>query len=236
MPASAFTHVLTVLPSPTITNSVFLNLVPTTVQADELMQAAQQLLERIDEENRGVTLWALLIGGDTAAYKFRKEHYVTLAEAMNELSRRFGIKWLITTSRRTGANKERVLESKLAPENIAYAVYYHQRPEKIIAGYLGLAERIFCTEDSGTMMMEAIASTKPVTTLYADIGHPPLIHQFVVENLRGKRLIERTPIDNLKRYDPDKTALLSRDEVVAFIEREKATVLQLTEGLVSPQD
>ncbi|MGB5260797.1 MAG: ELM1/GtrOC1 family putative glycosyltransferase, partial [Gammaproteobacteria bacterium] len=236
LPAESFSHVLTVLPAQQISNSVYLNLVPTIVRIDKLQQAGQQLLERIDEQSRNSTMWALLIGGDTAAYKFRRAHYACLAHAMNELSRRYGIKWLLTTSRRTGAGNEKTLEKELAPSSVAYAVYYHRKPEKVVTAYLGLATRVFCTEDSGTMMMEAIASTKPVTALFAEIGQPPLIHKFVVNNLQEKHLIDRISVADLEAYDPGKATSLARSEVVSFINMERDKVLKLTEGLGLPQD
>jgi len=84
---------------------------------------------------------------------------------MNALTQRTGIRWLLTTSRRTGAAAEALLQSNLDPAALAHAIWWSEKPEKQMLAILGRAERVFVTQDSVTMVTECVAAGCPVVVL-----------------------------------------------------------------------
>lgn len=137
---------------------------PVAIVREDLAQAGETFRKRSGLE--GVELWSMLCGGDGGGYHFTESDWTKLAGAMGEISRKSGVLWLVTTSRRTGKTAEEILMRSL-PENIVAARSFAIRGGGDI-GYpeiLGAAERHFCTEDSHMMISEAIASGRPVHTL-----------------------------------------------------------------------
>ena len=110
-------------------------------------------------------LWALLIGGKTPGYGFERKDWLNLAKSMQNLSEKHGGKWLLTTSRRTGADIEDILESAVPSQYILDAVWYSDDKRKVVKPFLNVAEAVFCTEDSMAMLGEAVSAGKPVYSL-----------------------------------------------------------------------
>jgi uncharacterized protein len=104
-------------------------------------------------------LVAVLIGGNNKSYQLTERRLAALAEQLAAISRRHGSGLLVTPSRRTGAEGERILREKLAglPARI-----WDGGGENPYFGYLALADAILVTEDSVSMVTEATATGKPV--------------------------------------------------------------------------
>lgn len=116
--------------------------------------------------------WLLLLGGDGAGYRYGEEDWQALAAAVNRLGREQGVRWLLTTSRRTGAAAETLLQRLLDPEVLAEAVYYGQTPRPVVREFLGRCRGVWVSEDSLTMVAEAIYSGRPVCSLRPLHSHP----------------------------------------------------------------
>ena len=138
-------------------NDVSIDMIPTQVTSAKVEQAASDWSERPAGK-----LWAALIGGSSASHRYTLEDWRALALAMNDVAHREGIRWLVTTSRRTGPEVETYLRQTLDPSVVAEAVWWSDRPEKKMSRYLGAAERLLVTQDSVTMVSEAIDSGRPV--------------------------------------------------------------------------
>lgn len=108
--------------------------------------------------------WLLLIGGDGAGYRYRKQDWQGLAEAVNRLGVQ-GVRWLLTTSRRTGREAESFLQRHLISEFLLETVYYGDNPRPVVREFLERCERVWVTEDSLTMVAEAIYAGRPVSSL-----------------------------------------------------------------------
>lgn len=110
--------------------------------------------------------WTMLIGGPrTRDHLYQAEDWRNIAAGINALARRYGIKWLITTSRRTGSEAEAILESTLRADAVEELVLFGHNPRRVSQAFLGAAEKAFVTRDSLTMVSEAILSGRPVTAL-----------------------------------------------------------------------
>jgi len=110
-------------------------------------------------------VWAVLVGGASRSHRFVEADFAALGEALSVLARRCGIRWLVATSRRTGIAAEDALRAHLRADAVFEAAYFSKTPEPVVPAYLGAAEVAFVTQDSLTMLSEAVASGRPVVAL-----------------------------------------------------------------------
>lgn len=110
-------------------------------------------------------VYTLLIGASSAKIRFSQDDWMGIVRMVNGLWKRDGCQWLITTSGRTGRELEEVLRNGIEPAAILDAVWYSYAPRKVTKAYLGLADRVFVTLDSLTMLTEAVASGCPTCAL-----------------------------------------------------------------------
>lgn len=145
--------------------------------------------------------WGMLVGGNGSGYHYSCSDWHDLGQAMKRISERHGIKWLVTTSRRSGTDVENFLKQYL-DESVCSRVFWGSCPEKhSLEAILGVSEHLFCTEDSLSMVTEAVAMEKPVTTLTPQQFTPKTTHRRAMEYLAACGLIERVPIDNLSQLE-----------------------------------
>ncbi|MBL4606768.1 MAG: mitochondrial fission ELM1 family protein [Pseudomonadales bacterium] len=145
--------------------------------------------------------YALLIGGEGAGYCYQHDDWESLASALGEISQREGIKWLLTTSRRTGEQNERLLCTLLPPECCEKSVWYATTPAKVVKQFLNESEAVFCTEDSLTMVSEAIYAYKPVITLQPRTMNPDTNDAKALQKYQDLGFIHRVKIRDLTDFD-----------------------------------
>jgi len=115
----------------------------------------------------------LLLGGNTPRYKYTGDEWQRLVDMVDQVHERSGTRWLISNSRRTPDFASDLFAQKAADtdKQIEFIDFRTAGP-----GTLGrifeTADIIACTEDSSTMISEAIAARIPV------IGLTPEIHSF----------------------------------------------------------
>lgn len=145
---------LVVLPTETeLKNAITAPLMETGQTPARAAAAAAAYWPRGTPEN----CWSMLIGGSSRSHRFAEEDWRTLAITMNHLARVHGIRWLLTTSRRTEKVAEDILRDTLEPAVIEEAVWWLEAPKKAVAAFLHAGGRVFVTRDSLTMISEAIA-------------------------------------------------------------------------------
>lgn len=141
--------------------SIVTGVIPNRVTADSVLQAAKKYWPHGSPDGK---LWAILIGGNSRSHQYSVEDWRGIVEGINTIGRQ-GVRWLITTSRRTPPYVETLLADYLDDTVVEKCVLYNQHPEKVVQPYLAIAERIVVTQDSLTMASEALCSGKPVTLL-----------------------------------------------------------------------
>jgi mitochondrial fission protein ELM1 len=104
-------------------------------------------------------LVAVLIGGRNRVYNFGLDRLAEIAEQLAALARREGVGLLVTPSRRTGAEGERLLRERLAG---VPAFIWDGSGDNPYLAFLELADWILVTEDSVSMATEAASTGKPV--------------------------------------------------------------------------
>jgi mitochondrial fission protein ELM1 len=179
-----FTYVTTVIDLG-YKNQIILDVAPSLITKEKLELAANKFLEE-KKLSKEFIYYSLLIGGDGAGYKYDDKFYNDLIDFVKNISMEKNIKWLITTSRRTPEKIEEKLKNSLK-DFCAYFVDYNNNPQKVMLPFLGLSEKIFVTEESSSMISEAILSEKDVITLRGkDIklgfNYQKILDKFVTSN------------------------------------------------------
>lgn len=196
-PPDWFHTVFTPSSHETEANDLRMDVIPTKITPEIVNQAAA------DWKNRPIgLLWTMLIGGTSRSHDFQAPDWEKLAESMTALARREGIRWLVTTSRRTGKEVETKLRGLLPAEVVADAVWWCHQPEKKFSAYLGAAQLIWVTEDSVSMVTEAVAAGKPVVVIRPE--HTPFPPNCYIPgylaNMESLGLISRWPISTMADF------------------------------------
>lgn len=128
---------------------------------------------------------AVLIGGDSNEYRWQEDDFRALADALNALCARHGVRLLLTTSRRTGARGDELLRNGLRAEFLAEATWYATAPRPVMRDYCTQADIILCSEDSGTMLTEAIQFGRPVAAFHPSARHTTPFYEDFLARLRS---------------------------------------------------
>ena len=184
-----------------------MDVIPTKISPDVVKRASDEWADK-----PGGRLWTMLIGGSSRSHRYQDAEWRQLAQGMSELARREGFRWLVTTSRRTGKELESVLLECLDPDVVADAVWWCHSPEKKLAAYLGAAEKIWVTQDSVSMITEAVATGKPVVVVYpADLRFPAASFMpGYLANMETHGLIQRLSMARVPEHEPRGESLPTR--------------------------
>jgi mitochondrial fission protein ELM1 len=144
--------------------------------------------------------WTLLIGGDGSGCIWslddHKKHAINLIEA----SRSAGVKIVAVSSRRTGHKQEQVWSKLLQDSNqLALGVWHSQKnnsPHPSIAALMGIAEIIIVTEDSSSMISEAVATGRAVATISPEKTGPDSKQENMLNRLAEIQMLTRLPISH----------------------------------------
>ena len=106
-------------------------------------------------------LTAVIVGGAIKKKPFSPENAKALGQAVRNLKQKIGGSILITTSRRTGENAQKIImeEIKDIPQ---FTYLWGDTSENPYGGFLACADNIVVTADSVSMCCEATATEKPV--------------------------------------------------------------------------
>lgn len=214
---SLFTVVLSLRTGPAGNNEIQLELAPAPIDREKIREQGRQFRSAQTLENE--TVWAVLIGGDGAGYRYDRSSMELLAKGLLALAERNKARLLITTSRRTGLKLEQILKTHFDTRPaVAYATYFNHQPEKVVAKFLGAADVVFCTEDSGSMITEALATGKPVYVLVPEQVRPQPFYQAFLQQHIDSKHIRQVPLPALPALDVSQDAaayfhLLANDPI-----------------------
>lgn len=210
-----FTYVTTVI-NLEYKNQIILDVAPSIIEQNKLKEASIKFIEE-NKLDINKSFYTLLIGGNGSGYSYDKAFYEKLVFTVKDLSFKNNIMWLISTSRRTPLEIESYLEKELKKYS-AYFVSYNQKEEKILLPFLGLAEKIFVTEDSASMISEAITSCKPVFTLRPDEINSDKNYQKIIKKFQDAKFIYSLDVN--KKIDIDKITFNNKEINNIFKEME----------------
>jgi mitochondrial fission protein ELM1 len=210
-----FTAVLTVLDLG-FDNQIVLDVAPTLPYRGDLDAFCR---ENGPERNR--RYHALLIGGDGSGYRYTDEEYDALIAYVNRTSK--DVNWLVTTSRRTPPDVEKRMQAQM---NTTMFVAYNQEPKKVIGTFLALSETVFVTEESASMVSEAVASGKSVITLKPEVLQPEENYRKILGKFEEAKRIKQVKIGELEkmRVGKDDFYSLERSSSDEIAERLKEVI------------
>ena len=146
------------------------NVVETTgavhrVTAEKLALEAEKF--KIELDHLPARRIAVLIGGSNKYYRLTPDITRQLATRLTKLATDNDAGLMVTASRRTGAENEKVLRDAFAD---VPAVFWDGQGDNPYFAYLGLADAIVVTCDSVSMNSEAASTGKPVYVVSLDGG------------------------------------------------------------------
>ena len=132
---------------------------PHFITDEKLEQAKKTWQETFSNLPHPIT--ALIIGGSIKKHQFSLENALNLAESVKKLKQTEGGSLLITTSRRTGLQAEKLIMQNL--ENIPnFSYLWGATGDNPYLGFLACADNLVVTGDSVSMCCEATATKKPL--------------------------------------------------------------------------
>jgi mitochondrial fission protein ELM1 len=164
VPENTFTAVMRPFEGKLRDDFIFIPLLFTEITPELADAAGSDYLTKNPIQPKG-PVNTLLIGASSAKVRFSRDDWTGIVRMVNGLWKRDGSQWLISTSGRTGQELEELLRNGIDPDAILEAVWYSHAPRKVTKAFLGLADRVFVTLDSLTMLTEAVASGRPTCAL-----------------------------------------------------------------------
>jgi uncharacterized protein len=116
----------------------------------------------------------LLIGGDSGLFRYTAADWQRLVGFLSETHSELGTRWIVSTSRRSpDAIGDAMAALALEPDSpILEFIDFRSSGPGTLSNLFARVDAIVCTEDSSTMMSEAICAQLPV------LGVAPGVHAF----------------------------------------------------------
>jgi uncharacterized protein len=118
----------------------------------------------------------LLVGGNAGPFRYDAKEWDRLLDFVREIAKAWGTRWLISTSRRTPAPVADKIAALGQDQSVVDRfIDFRTAGPGTLHELFGMAEVILCTEDSSTMISEAVSARLPV------VGVAPSAHRFTDE-------------------------------------------------------
>lgn len=145
---------------------------PNRINRAEIKGAGDTLLEQFPSQ--GDQRWAILIGGENSTFRIPPTWVDRTLTPILDRAQEEKIDVYLATSRRTRHETEQaILKLCQKYSNVRLVWLASEHKENPVPGLLGLAERVFCTEDSISMVSESLTAGKPVTLLRTEYVRGP---------------------------------------------------------------
>ena len=169
----------------------------------EILKGESEKLQEIFPRGGEDSYWAILIGGDDANYRVGPEWVRKRLSGIMDLAEKAGAGLYITTSRRTPPETEIVLsEMTRNKEYVRMLLLASQNDYNPVPGMLGLCSRVFCTEDSVSMLSETVTAGHEVLLLRVERKKGIRLKiQSLTENLVKRSIISRRFLWGVPRFD-----------------------------------
>lgn len=122
-------------------------------------------VDPLELDDRAQDTIAVFIGGNSGTHTYEIEDWSNLIKLLRTAKQTTGLKLEIITSRRTGRQVESLIKVAKSMEIADDLHLYTEVSAQPIAAYLAKAKWVFCTEDSNSMLTEAISSQRGVINL-----------------------------------------------------------------------
>lgn len=118
-------------------------------------------------------LAGLMIGGNSGLFSYRDDEWMQLFDFVKKLSNSWGTTWMISTSRRSGDTVATLAKALSADGDVVREfIDYRSAGPGSLKRIFAAADIAVCTEDSSSMISEAISARLPT------VGVCPKAHRF----------------------------------------------------------
>lgn len=175
---------------------------PNSIDRETLKDESEKL-EEIFPRGGEDQYWAILIGGDDANYKVGPEWARKRLSVIMDLAEKAGAGLYVTTSRRTPPETEKVLSEMTRNRKYVRMLLIASRNDyNPVPGMLGLCSRVFCTEDSVSMLSETVTAGHEVLLLRVERKEGMRLKiQALTEKLVKRNIISRRFLWGVPRFD-----------------------------------
>lgn len=171
-------------------NVLSLEGMPTTVCEESMKQSGENLLKNISLG--GGQKIAFLVGGNSDRLFLKPSEMETAARIISGFCEKNPVEILLATSRRTPPEVEKILEQNLVEKKRVHFLWARDYPQNPIPGILHLSDIVLVTEDSFSMIMEAVHSGRSVITLrLSQKGARPVKYEATLEAFEKSGRIQR---------------------------------------------
>lgn len=145
----------------------------------------RQTAPRRQKTNNAPERAGLLIGGPSGLFRYSQAEWDHLIAFLSESRDRLGTRWIVSTSRRTPDHVADNLQavSRAPGSPIAELIDFRSAGPGTLGRLFAGVEAILATEDSSTMLSEAVCARLPV------VGVAPVDHAFKDDELEYRQLM-----------------------------------------------
>ena len=176
---------------------------PNGIFPDELERLGWELRDSYPPVRGHELRWGILIGGDDGNYRISPAWARDVLLPLLHAAECEGADVYVTTSRRTAPETESALEALASgSQSVRMLLLASKDPWNPVPGMIGLCSRLFVTEDSVSMVSEAVTAGKDVVLLR--VGKRGRIRAFLQEATAWgveKKLLPRGLLWGIPRFD-----------------------------------
>jgi len=196
-----FSYIVTINYNDTYANALYFDIAPLKIKYNA--EHATSFLNKLKLDSNQ-KIWSILIGGSTKTCKFKESEFIDMINKIIKKAKTENVKVLLTTSRRTPKYVETYIEKMHKNyDNLAYFVLYNKKPEKVMGLFLQVSNIIFSTEDSTSMITEAIYSKKPTITIKPKNNNPQKSFKSLIKRSIANKFIYSCYINEIDGLDID---------------------------------
>lgn len=195
LPSSNYDLLVSTPSTPVKGASLELEMLPTSFTYKEFQAEHAHLANQED-------CWCLLIGGNARGFSYEETHWKAMADYVLSCCSSQGVQWVISTSPRTGEHAEAYLKQRLMPEAGFNGQLYLWQESKTteqpsVMLMLAAANRVYVTEDSASMLSEAINTRLPVISLRPESSEYNALTTPLAEYHARKAHVVRIPLESV---------------------------------------
>ena len=176
------------------------NLVPEIVPNQFDPKTCKELGTKFISEKgiEGIKFSLLVLGGDGIGYTYTKREWIELIDNFSSFCETKESNPLFITSRRTPKEVENLIKERF---EVSMSVLFHsEKARGKFDHLLYLAHDIFVTEDSSTMISEAISSGKKVASIFPQNIKAPEKYSQIIMKYESLGFIERCDIQSIDKF------------------------------------
>ncbi|GAB2509719.1 ELM1/GtrOC1 family putative glycosyltransferase [Microbulbifer agarilyticus] len=155
---------------------------------------------RISSKKPSPNTWALLLGGNGSGYQYELQDWQAILQWAQNCAKKNQIRWLVAGSRRS-PTALRELSKKILSEAHGHQHCWPEGGGEPLAERLPKAKQVVCTEDSMSMLCEAINLPRPLLSLRPGQVTPPPRYQQAIEKFAQRGYLQRARISELGVFD-----------------------------------